>query len=87
MANEQITSVFAEFGKLKELPPESPDAQMAVKKLQDLISQFYYACDKEVLAGLGQMYTADQRFKDNIDKMGGNGTAEFAARAIACYCK
>ena len=31
MANEQITSVFAEFGKLKELPPESPDAQMAVK--------------------------------------------------------
>ncbi|MFR1725669.1 MerR family transcriptional regulator [Emergencia timonensis] len=87
MANEQMTSVFAEFGKLKELPPESPDAQMAVKKLQDLISQFYYACDKEVLAGLGQMYTADQRFKDNIDKMGGNGTAEFAARAIACYCK
>ena len=87
MANEQITSVFAEFGKLKELPPESPDAQMAVKKLQDLISQFYYACDKEVLAGLGQMYTADQRFKDNIDKMDGNGTAEFAARAIACYCK
>ena len=87
MANEQMASVFAEFGKLKELPPESPDAQMAVKKLQDLISQFYYACDKEVLAGLGQMYTADQRFKDNIDKMGGNGTAEFAARAIACYCK
>lgn len=87
MANEQMTSVFAEFGKLKELPPESPDAQMTVKKLQDLIGQFYYACDKEVLAGLGQMYTADQRFKDNIDKMGGNGTAEFAARAIACYCK
>ncbi len=32
MANEQMASVFAEFGKLKELPPESPDAQMAVKK-------------------------------------------------------
>lgn len=87
MADNKMTSVFAEFGKLKELPPESPDAQMAVKKLQDLISQFYYACDKEILAGLGQMYTADQRFKDNIDKMGGSGTAEFAARAIACYCK
>lgn len=87
MADNKMTSVFAEFGKLKKLPPESPDAQMAVKKLQDLISQFYYACDKEVLAGLGQMYTADQRFKDNIDKMGGSGTAEFAARAIACYCK
>lgn len=87
MADNKMTSVFAEFGKLKELPPESPDAQMVVKKLQDLISQFYYACDKEVLAGLGQMYTADRRFKDNIDKMGGSGTAEFAARAIACYCK
>ncbi len=86
MADEQMISVFAELGQLKDLPPESQEAQLAVKKLQDCISQFYYACDKNVLAGLGQMYTADQRFKDNIDKMGGNGTAEFAAKAIACYC-
>lgn len=86
MANEQMTAVFAELGQLKDLPAESQEAQLAVKKLQDVISRFYYACDKEILSGLGQMYLADQRFKDNIDKMGGVGTAEFAAKAIACYC-
>lgn len=87
MANEQMTSVFAELGQLKDLPPESQEVQLAVKKLQEFISQFYYPCNKDILAGLGQMYTADQRFKDNIDKMGGSGTAEFTAKAIACYCR
>ena len=39
-----------------------------------------------ILAGLGQMYVADERFKKNIDKYG-EGTAEFAAEAIAVYCR
>jgi hypothetical protein len=32
------------------------------------------------------MYVADERFKKNIDKYG-EGTAEFAAEAIAVYCR
>ena len=32
------------------------------------------------------MYDADERFRKNIDKYG-EGTAEFAAEAIAVYCK
>ena len=40
----------------------------------------------EILAGLGKMYVADERFKKNIDKYG-EGTAEFAAEAIAVYCR
>lgn len=87
MANGQMSAIFAEFGQLKDQPPESRLAQQTVKKLQDFISQFFYACDNEVLAGLGQMYTSDQRFRENIDKMGGSGTAEFAGKAIAYYCK
>lgn len=87
MANGQMSAIFAEFGQLKDQPPESRLAQQIVKKLQDFISQFYYACDSEVLAGLGQMYTSDQRFRENIDKMGGSGTAEFASKAIAYYCR
>lgn len=87
MANGQMSAIFAEFGQLKDQPPESPLAQQTVKKLQDFINQFFYACDNEVLAGLGQMYTSDQRFRENIDKMGGSGTAEFAGKAIAYYCK
>ncbi|MBR6394968.1 MAG: TipAS antibiotic-recognition domain-containing protein, partial [Ruminococcus sp.] len=33
-----------------------------------------------------QMYAAGGEFTENIDKMGGEGTAEFTARAISIYC-
>ena len=46
----------------------------------------YYTCTDEILAGLGKMYVCDDRFKDNIDKYG-DGTAEYAAKAIAVYSK
>ncbi|MDE7007198.1 MAG: TipAS antibiotic-recognition domain-containing protein, partial [Lachnospiraceae bacterium] len=36
---------------------------------------------------LGEMYAADERMKQNIDKAGGEGTAEFARDAISKYCK
>ena len=40
-----------------------------------------------ILAGLGQMYTGDGRFTENIDKAGGEGAAAFVAKAIEIYCK
>ena len=42
--------------------------------------------DPIFLAGLGKMYTADERFKNNVDKYG-EGTAEFASQAIAVFCQ
>jgi hypothetical protein len=59
---------------------------MSVAKLQAHITENYYTCTDEILAGLGQMYAADERFKKNIDKYG-EGTAEFVSKAIAIYCK
>jgi hypothetical protein len=53
--------------------------------LQNHISENYYLCTNEILAGLGQMYVADERFKNNIDKRA-DGTAEFICEAIAAYC-
>ncbi|MBR6634885.1 MAG: TipAS antibiotic-recognition domain-containing protein, partial [Clostridia bacterium] len=35
---------------------------------------------------LGQMYVADERFRNNIDNHA-LGTAEFVSRAIEVYCK
>ena len=32
------------------------------------------------------MYVADERFRENIDKAGGEGTAAFVSKAIAVYC-
>ena len=82
-----LMSIFVEFGKLMDNEVESEVAQAEVKKLQDFITENYYTCTNEILAGLGKMYAAGGSMTENIDKAGGKGTAEFAARAIECYCK
>lgn len=86
-AGEQLMALFGDMGKLKDLPPDGEEAQEAVKELQQFITDSFYNCTKEILAGLGQMYTGDERFRKNIDSRGGEGTAAFVSRAIAVYCK
>lgn len=66
--------------------PESDEAQEIVKTLQSHITENYYLCTNEILAGLGYMYVADERFRNNIDK-NADGTAEFICKAIEVYCK
>jgi hypothetical protein len=46
-----------------------------------------YTCTKEILGGLGKMYAGGGDFTINIDKIGGEGTAVFASRAIEIYCR
>lgn len=65
---------------------DSTDAQTLVEKLQSYITENFYTCTNDILAGLGQMYVADERFKNNIDKHS-VGTAEFVSKAIKVYCK
>jgi len=77
---------FTEFGKLLEESPESEVAQNQVKTLQNSITANFYKCTNEILSGLGQMYTGDGRFAENIDNAGGKGTAEFVGKAIEYYC-
>ena len=84
---ERMMKLFEEFGAMKEEDPASEKAQAQVKKLQDYITDHYYTCTKEILQGLGQMYSGGGSMTENIDKAGGAGTAEFADRAIQIYCK
>ena len=79
--------LFEKCGKLKDSDPKSAEAQAMVKDIQNYITQNFYECTNEILAGLGKMYAAEGEFKANIDKAGGNGTAEFVSRAIAEYVK
>ena len=85
-ANDGFMAIFAEFAACKNggLSPDSAEAQLLVAKLQAHITANYYTCTDEILAGLGKMYVADERFKKNIDKYR-EGTAEFVAGAIATY--
>ena len=80
--DDGLMKLFARLGEVKDLPPESGEAQTAVAGIQQYISAHYYECTDEIFAGLGEMYAADERFKKNIDKAGGAGTAEFARAAI-----
>ncbi len=85
--NDGLMAIFTKVAECKKNgnTANSDEAQSLVKELQDYITENYYTCTKEILAGLGQMYVADERFKTNIDKHG-DGTAEFVSKAIEIYC-
>ena len=85
-ANDGMMAIFAEFAECKNsgARADSDEAQALVAKLQEHITENYYTCTNEILAGLGKMYIADERFMKNIDKYG-EGTAEFAAEGIRIY--
>ena len=87
-ANDGLMAIFAEFAVCKRsgASADSNEVQALVAKLQAYITENYYACTDEILAGLGKMYVADERFKKNIDKHG-DGTAKFASEAIALFCR
>ena len=87
-ANDGLMAIFAEFAACKQsgVSVYSDEAQALVGKLQAHITANYYTCTDELLAGLGKMYVADERFKKNIDKYA-EGTAEFASAAIDGYCR
>ena len=85
-AAKQMMALFADLGSLRHTSPEDTVVQGKIAELQQFITNHYYTCTKEILRGLGQMYTGDERFRENIDRAGGEGTAAFAAQAIEIYC-
>ena len=85
--NDGLMSVLAKFAECMQNgnTADSDKSQALVKELQAYITENYYTCTNEILAGLGQIYVADERFKNNIDKYVG-GTAEFIGEAIKVFC-
>ena len=86
-AGEGLMKLFGEIGKIKDVPADSKEALDAAKRVQAYITEHFYSCSPEILRSLGEMYVADERFRNNIDKEGGAGTAEFISRAIKEYTK
>lgn len=87
-ASEEMSTLFAKFAyhMTEGEATHSKAVQRLVEKLQQCITENYYTCTNEILAGLGQMYVLDERFKNNIDQHG-SGTAEFVNEAIDFYSK
>ena len=81
-----LSKFFEEFGTMKEQDPASKEVQDGVKGLQDFITQNMYTCTNDILYGLGTAYVAGGEMTQNIEKMGGEGTAAFVFEAIRIYC-
>ncbi len=82
---ERIMEAFAVCKKDGD-DADSAEAQALVKRLQAYITEHYYDCTDRILAGLGQMYVADERFRQSIDRHGA-GTAAFIREAIEACCE
>lgn len=85
LANKRMMEIFAGIGELKNLSPDDRKVQGKIEELKNHITENYYTCTNDMLLSLGQMYVSDERFKQNIDRAGGTGTAEFTLEAIKKY--
>lgn len=62
-----IFSHFAALARKKKERPDCDEAQKLVAAWQRHITEHYYDCFTEMLAGLGQMYQQDPRFSENLE--------------------
>ncbi len=76
--------INAAFVALMEagIPAAGPAATEVAERHRVYISKWFYECSPEIHAGLGQMYVADPRFTDNIDRAG-PGLARYMSEAFA----
>ena len=82
-----LMDIFRRLGAYRSADPAAPEVQALVAELRQYICDHYYNCTKQILFGLGQMYAAGDEMNENIDRAGGEGTGDFARRAIEVYCK
>ena len=83
---EEADAIYKNFAENMQLSPASPAVQGLVADWQRHISKNFYNCNNTILAELGKMYIADERFTQNIDVYA-KGLASFMSKAIAIYCK
>ena len=83
----EIMSLFTDLGAMKQLPPTDKAVQEKIAALQAYINENFYTCSNDILKELSEMYVCDDRFKKNIDRFGGEGTAKFVKEAIFVYCE
>ena len=86
-AADGLMEIFVRFGQIRDTDPASDAAQALVAELKQYITNHYYTCTNQILRGLGMMYIAGDSMTENINNAGGEGTADFANRAIQIFCK
>ena len=86
LLQNEFMQLFVEFRQMKEMDPEDETGAVAGKgNFRDYITDHFYTCSDKILCGLGRMYAGGGELTENIDDVGGVGTAEFASKAIDIF--
>src|SRR5690625_633544 len=82
---EQFEQIYKNLAEIRNLSPESKEAQMEIKKWWDYVNNIgTYSLD--AFKGLGEMYVTDERFTKNIDQYG-EGLAQFMCDAMRIFAE
>ena len=83
----QVMDLFAKLGKMRPCEPDCENAQAWAKELQEFFSENFYTCTPQILGSLAQSYAGGGSMTENIDKVGGAGTGNFAKEVIDIYIR
>ena len=84
--NTKQEEIYKDLAALMPLGIDDKKVQSKVHEARMLINDYWYDCSLQQFAALGEMYVADERFENNIDKHG-KGLAVFLNKAIKKYTK
>ncbi|MBB4825202.1 DNA-binding transcriptional MerR regulator [Sporosarcina luteola] len=80
-----MNQIYTKLAELRHVDPASEEAQEAIGEWYAFLNRMgHYS--PEAFAGLGEMYVADERFANNIDKFG-TGLAAFMRDAMKIYAE
>ncbi|MEY8559896.1 MerR family transcriptional regulator [Jeotgalicoccus halotolerans] len=82
-AEQKFNSIYTELSKVRHMEADSKEAQELIHEWYEFLNE-KGEYTPEMFKGLGDMYTKDERFKENIDKFG-EGLAEFMQQAMTVY--
>lgn len=82
---DRFNAIFQHLASLRHLPPESIEAQFAIKEWYQFLNQFGQYTPA-MFQKLGEIYVDDGRFTKNIDQFG-EGLAVFMREAMVIYAK
>ncbi len=78
---QELMTLIGLFGRQRPTSPDSLEAAVFVRQLQQFITDRFYTCTDEILLSLADVYETPD-FTRNIDREGGEGAAAFLAAAI-----
>lgn len=84
--NAGMENILKDLAKLKKEKPDSEEVQAEMKRFFEFLNSLGYKYSYEAFAGLGELYTLDERFTKSIDKFG-EGLADFLSKSMSFFAE